>query len=335
MYRAFAGESMSRAFLTGAAGFAGSFLTELLLRRGDRVCGLVQPGTSTAYLQAAQAGPDAARLELVSGDLLDRQELRTIVGDWQPDAIYHLAGQASVRRSLDDPAETFRVNVLGTQAVLEAARAACRLRMLLVSSADVYGVACEGGHAVAEDAPLFPLSPYASSKAAAEALARRAAQEDGLEIVTVRPFPHTGPRQSPQFVFPSLARQVAEIRVGLRPPRLEVGNLDARRDLGDVRDTVRGYWLAMEWGKPAAVYNICTGQAPSVREVLDRLIRLAGASLEVVVERDRLRSADVDALIGNGAHFRTETGWAPTHSLDDTLRDLLAYWEAESIGNRA
>jgi GDP-4-dehydro-6-deoxy-D-mannose reductase len=320
---------MSRAFVTGAAGFAGSYLTEALLARGDQVCGLVQPGSSVANLAAAQQGPRADMLTLVSADLRDAEPLRAALRDWQPEQIYHLAGQASVRRSMDDPAETFGTNVLGTQALFEAAaRAPGRPRILLVSSADAYGSSGEGGRAVREEDPLLPLSPYASSKAAAEWLGRRYAQAAGLSIVRVRPFPHTGPRQSAQFVFANLARQAAEIRAGLRPARLVVGNLEARRDLGDVRDVVRAYLLALEQGEAGTAYNICTGQTASVREVLDMLLRLVGKPVEVAVEPERLRSSDLANLVGNGDAFRQRTGWAPAIPLAQTVRDLLAYWDA-------
>ena len=319
---------MSRAFVTGAAGFAGSYLTEALLVRGDEVCGLVQPGTSVAHLEAAQHGPNAARLHLIEGDLLDPGGMLAAVQEWQPDHLYHLAGQASVRQSLEDPSETFRINVLGTQHLLEAAcRLANRPRVLLVSSADVYGASAEGGRAVTEQDPLLPLSPYGSSKAAAEWLGRRYANTSDLSLVLVRPFPHTGPRQTPQFVFPSLARQLAEMRVGLRPLRLQVGNLEARRDLGDVRDVARAYIVALERGESGAVYNICSGQTPSIREVLVYLMALVGTEIEIAVEPDRLRAADLEVLTGNDEAFRRRTAWTPEIPLAQTLQDLLAFWE--------
>jgi GDP-4-dehydro-6-deoxy-D-mannose reductase len=318
-----------RAFVTGAAGFAGSFLSEYLLTSGREVFGLVQDRRNVANLAQALAGERAVSLHLVEGDLGDEAVLRDAVREIRPDEVYHLAAQSSVRRSIEDPAETFRVNVRGTWAVLEAARgAACRTRVLYVGSADAYGESARAGRPLEEIDPLLPVSPYGSSKAAAEAIARRYGEEHGLHVVRVRPFPHTGPRHAPHFVYPDLARQLCEIRAGRRAARIQAGHLDVRRDLSDVRDVVAAYVLALERGEPGGVYNVCSGRSASVREVLQALMVLGGVTAEVIVQADRLRPHDLDALNGNCQAFQTCTGWAPRIPLETTLRDLLNYWEA-------
>ena len=318
-----------RAFVTGAAGFVGSHLTDLLLDRGREVFGWVLDHRDIGNLEAALAGGHGPRLHLVEGNLSDEIGLAGAVRDIRPDEVYHLAAQPSVRLSTEDPAATFQINVLGTQALLEAVRrTACRPRILYVGSAEAYGESARGAATLTEACPLLPLTPYGSSKAAAEQMALRYVTEHGLHLVRVRPFPHTGPRQAPQFVYPDLAKQLCEIRAGHRPPCLHVGNIEVRRDLSDVRDVVAAYLLALERGEPGAVYNVCCGHVISVREALAILIALAGIQVEVVVRRDRLRPHDLEVLGGSNRSLCERTGWEPRTSLETTLRDLFAYWQA-------
>jgi GDP-4-dehydro-6-deoxy-D-mannose reductase len=322
---------MTRAFVTGAAGFAGSYLTEHLLACGREVFGLVLDRADVSNLAQALAGERAAALHLVEGELCDERVLADLVRDSRPDEIYHLAAQSSVRRSLEDPALTFQVNVLGTQAVLEAAcRGANRARILCVGSADAYGESARAGRRLEEGDPLLPVSPYGSSKAAAEEIARRYGAERGLHVVRVRPFPHTGPRHSAQFVYPDLARQLCEIRAGRRAARIEIGHAEVRRDLSDARDVAGAYVLSLERGEAKAVYNVCSGRSISVREALQIMMDLSGVSAEVIVQADRLRPHDLETLEGSSRALRARTGWDPRVPLETTLRDLLAYWEARS-----
>jgi GDP-4-dehydro-6-deoxy-D-mannose reductase len=316
-----------RVLLTGVAGFAGSHLAERLLAEGAEVWGLVADPRETGNLADCLAGPGASRLTLVGGDLLDLPLLGRLLGEARPDQVYHLAALSSVRHSLGNPTETFRVNVLGTRALLEAVRewGGCP-RILLVGSAEAYGESAAAAAPLTESDPLLPVSPYGVSKAAAERLACRYGQEAGLPIVRVRPFPHTGPRHAPVFVFPDLARQVAEAEAGRRPPRLEVGDLTVRRDLTDVRDMVEAYTVALTRGEAGSVYNLCSGRVVSLREALDSLLRLAGIPIEVVVCGERLRPHDLPVLAGSNRKFCDRTGWSPTHSLESTLQDLLDYW---------
>jgi GDP-4-dehydro-6-deoxy-D-mannose reductase len=319
----------TRALVTGAAGFAGSHLTDLLLEREREVWGLVPAGERLDNLAEALGGPAASGFHRLDGDLLDAERLAEAMEEFRPDEVYHLAAQASVRQSLADAAATFRVNVLGTETLLEAIRRGpARPRVLVVSSAEAYGESAREEVCLQEAQPLLPVSPYGSSKAAAEQVAARYGREHGLDVRVVRPFPHTGPRQSPQFVCPDLARQIQEIRLGRRPPRLEVGNLEVRRDLSDVRDTVAAYMAAVSRGASGETYNVCSGRAPRLGEVLDTLIALAGVRVEVAVRAERLRPQDLPTLCGSPAKLAARTGWRAERPLEATLQALLDYWQA-------
>jgi GDP-4-dehydro-6-deoxy-D-mannose reductase len=247
-----------------------------------------------------------------------------------PDAICHLAAQSSVGASWSSPTATYEVNTLGALNVIEAALACTRPpRVLLVSSAEVYGRVRPEELPIREDHPFAPLSPYAASKAAAELIGVEAWLGRGLEVVRARPFNHTGPGQRPDFVVPALARQVAAAAAsGTRV--LETGNLDARRDISDVRDVVRAYRDLLDRGAPGQVYNVCRGEAVSIEDVARRLLALAGLDLEIVIDPARMRPADVPELRGAAGRVRAETGWVPSIPLDQTLADVLAYWQERS-----
>jgi GDP-4-dehydro-6-deoxy-D-mannose reductase len=316
-----------RAFVTGIGGFAGSHLAELLLAQGVEVHGLVIDQRAVENLDQCLGGDSAQRLHLIEGDLLDERLLELALREIQPDRIYHLAALSSVRQSMEEPAVTFRVNVLGTQTLLEAVRAAgCQPRILSVGSAEAYGESARGQEPLSEDQPLLPITPYGSSKAAAEAVACRYVAEFGLDIVRVRPFPHTGPRHAVHFVFPDFARQVVEIEAGVREPVIHTGSLEVRRDITDVRDIVRAYRLALERGQSGMAYNVCSEAVYSLQDVVNCLRTQTSVAVEVVTERSRLRQHDLPMLAGSCRRFRGRTGWTPEIPLDRTLGDLMAYW---------
>lgn len=320
-----------RALVTGVAGFAGSHLAELLLARGAEVYGLVVSGGSLENLDEIRDDPQRdGHLHLVEGDIGQEDLLFRLMAEVRPDQVYHLAAVSSVRRSLQDPVETFQVNTLGTRNVLEAIRrAGASPRILVVSSAEAYGESANLPRPLREDDPLLPVSPYGASKAAAESVASRYASQEGLEIIRVRPFPHTGPRHAPSFVFPDWARQLAEVEAGRRPPRLNVGNLEVRRDLSDVRDVVAAYVMALERGENRAVYNVCAGRVFSLREVLEVLIGLARTEVEVVIDPARLRPHDIHVLSGTPQALHACTGWEASIPLVRTLDDLLVHWRKQ------
>lgn len=297
-----------RAFVTGARGFVGTWLVSHLQDQGDEVVAVDRE------IDVAHGG-----------------ELSAALADAAPDAVFHLAALTHVGRSWSDPEEVFQVNALGTLHLLEAARA-CRPtppRVLLVSSAEVYGALSEEALPATEETALAPVSPYAASKVAAEFLGVQAHLAHGLRVIRVRPFNHIGPGQGPGFVVPSLASRIVEARRSHRHT-LPVGNLDARRDLTDVRDVVRAYRLLVERGTPGEVYNVCSGRAVSITELAHRMLELAGADLELVLDPELVRPVDVPVVCGDPTKLRTATGWMPSFGLDQTLADVLEDWETRA-----
>lgn len=273
--------------------------------------------------------PGSGRLQVREANIVDGESLVAAISDIRPDWVYHLAAVSSVRQSLEDPAEAFQVNTVGTRNLLEAVRCiGITPRILVVSSAEAYGDSANLGRPLREEDPLLPVSPYGASKAAAEAVASRYVREFNLEIIRVRPFPHTGPRHSPQFVFPDWARQMAEAEDGRRPPHLHVGNLDVRRDISDVRDVVAAYQLALERGVAGAVYNVCSGRVYTLRDVLQVLTGLSRLEVEVRAEPERLRPQDLRVLVGTPQALHACTGWEAATPLRQTLEDLLTYWRS-------
>ena len=329
------GEASLKALVTGVAGFAGSHLADLLISEGIDVYGLVMPGGSLENLHEVWGDPlRADRLRLVEADIADGESLAGTMEEIRPDHVYHLAAASSVRQSLEDPGETFRVNVLGSRNLFEAIRrAAIRPRVLLVSSAEAYGESAHLPRPLQEDDPLLPVSPYGASKAAAEAVAYRYSADFGLDVIRVRPFPHTGSRHAPHFVFPDFARQVVEIEAGIREPVIRTGSLEVRRDITDVRDMVRAYWLALARGESGAVYNLCSEAVHSLREVVDLLCAQTSLAVTVVTAPERLRPHDLAVLAGNNRRFRDQTGWVPMIPLARTLGDLVAYWRIRLRGS--
>jgi GDP-4-dehydro-6-deoxy-D-mannose reductase len=259
-------------------------------------------------------------------DIGDARMLTEAVVAARPDAICHLAAQASVGASWSDAAGTFAVNALGVVHLVGAAAACARVpRLLLVSSAEVYGTVAPADLPLVEDRPFAPASPYAASKAAAELIGLQAWLGRGMEVVRARPFNHTGPGQRPDFVVPSLARQVVDIRRhGLSA--LLGGNIEVRRDISDVRDVVRAYRLLLEHGAPGAVYNVCRGESVAIAEIAERLLRIEGIDVPVRVDPDRVRPVDLPDLRGSSERLTVATGWTPRYSLDETLAEVLTYW---------
>lgn len=257
------------------------------------------------------------------GDVTDAVSVRDQVRAAAPQCVYHLAALSHIGASWDSPQQVFRVNAEGTLNVLRACLAAGVERVLVVGSADVYGAVAEEDLPITEDAPLRPLTPYGASKVAADFLALQAYLGEGLGTIRVRAFNHTGPGQSEEFLVPSIARRVVEAeRTG--QGRVEVGSLDAVRDFTDVRDVVVAYRMLQERGEPGEVYNVCSGVHLSVREVAQRLLALAGVSLELVVDPRLVRPVEVPRLVGDNSKLRRATGWEPRIPLDQTLRDVLA-----------
>jgi GDP-4-dehydro-6-deoxy-D-mannose reductase len=312
--------------VTGGAGFAAGHLLDLLTSPGGgapaaRVLAWHRPG-------GHPPPPRAGAIEWTGVDLLDDAAVMRAIAAAPPDQVYHLAGATHQGKSFAQPADVLRVNAMGTDHLLRAlARHAPSARALVTSTGFVYA---PGELAASEDAPLKPASPYALSKLVQELIAQHAGATTSVEVIVCRPFNHLGPGQNADFFAPNFARQVAAIARGTAPPILKVGNLTARRDLTDVRDVVRAYTMLMASGRPGDVYNVCSGEAHAVRDVLDGLIALSGIHVDVEVSPELLRPVDQPLLLGTRDRIQAAVGWTPAIPLEGTLRDLLAEWNAKS-----
>jgi GDP-4-dehydro-6-deoxy-D-mannose reductase len=306
--------------VTGAAGFAGSHLVELLARDGVDVAGWYRPGNSVLPRLGG-------RWQAV--DLLDRAAVRSALAALRPARVYHCAGAAHVGRSWATTTATLAVNVRATHHLIEGLREEhIDATMLIPSSAMVYAPA---DRPLREDDRIGPASPYALSKLAQELVGMD--NPGGPRVMIARAFNHLGPRQSPEFAASGFARTIAQIELGHRRPEVEVGNLDARRDLTDVRDTVRAYRLILERGLPGRRYNVCTGHAVAIRALLDLLLAKARVPVRVTIDRTRLRPNDVPLVVGDPERIQRELGWQPQRSLEQSLEDLLRFWR-ESLGDQ-
>ena len=310
----------SPVLITGATGFAGSHLVESLAG----TAGVVGWGRSSP-------SPEFARLaEWTVIDLLDRDRVQRELATLRPAAIFHLAGSPQVAESWRDSTTPLAGNVLATAHLFDAIRRAeLRCRVLVTGSATIYA---PSESPLKESDPLAPTNPYAISKLAQEQLALRAASEDGLEIVMVRAFNHTGPRQSPAFVAPSMARQIALIEAGRAEPVMRVGNLQSLRDFLDVRDIVRAYTALMERGKAGEIYNVGSGTGRRIQSLLDALRSRSRVPVHVEADPQRLRPIENTAVIADASRLRDQTGWQPEISFDSMLDHLMEYWRHEVSG---
>jgi len=311
-----------RAFVTGIAGFAGSHLAEHLLGAGYEVGGLSLPEGGTRNIEGI-----LPHLRLYLGSLEDTGWLRGVLAEARPDYVFHLAAQAAVPQAWASPGPTLVNNIVGELNLIEALLALdMRPRLLIIGSADEYGLVRPDELPVRETNPLRPNNPYSVSKIAQDYLGYQYYLSHQLPVVRLRPFTHIGPRQGPGFVSADFARQIAEAEAGLRPAVLRVGNLTARRDFSDVRDIVRAYALALERGEAGEVYNVGSERSHSIQEVLEILLGLSRVPLQVEPDPARLRPSDVPEIVSDCSKFRERTGWQTTYTLEESLRDVLEYW---------
>jgi GDP-4-dehydro-6-deoxy-D-mannose reductase len=297
---------VSVSLVTGARGFAGSHLVDLLRARGERV---------TAW----------GREDV---DLLDAAAVTRAIAVLQPATVYHCAGVSHVGDAFKTVRDTFAANVLGTHHLLDALRiSGVRARVLITGSSLVYR---QSDRPLRETDPTGPATPYAVSKLAQEMLGQRALTEDRQDVLFSRSFNHTGPRQSASFSASSFARQIALIEEDLAPAEIAVGNLEAGRDVHDVRDTVRAYAAIADRGQPGRIYNVCAGRVFKIRDVLERLVGLSRVRVTLRDDPDRYRPNDNPVLVGDRGRIEDELGWIPEIPLDRTLADLLDYWRKEA-----
>lgn len=304
---------MKRLLVTGVRGFVGKAVARLVA-----------------------CDPELAAWQLLDApetlDLRDPAAAATLVGNSPPDGVIHLAAQSFVPEAFRDPTTTLQTNILGTLNLLQALQATnFAARVVYVGTGDVYGLVADDALPVAETHPALPRNPYAVSKLAAEALCRQWVMTESMDIVLARPFNHIGRGQSDQFVVSDFARQVAAIRRGLRPPIVEVGDIDVTRDFTDVDDVVRAYFALLDNGSSGEVYNVCSGSERSVRSLLERLAELAGVQMSIEPDERRMRRSEQRRMCGDPSKIREATGWQATTPLDESLAAMLEYWESEVV----
>ena len=309
-----------RIFITGATGFAGSHLVEQLLATGHELFTLVHQATSHQTLHPH------TKLTPISGDLLSPESLTAALAVAKPDVVYHLAGQAYPGRSWQQPGLTLSVNSVGTANLLQAVVQYGRPRVLIVTSAEIYGEIDADSLPITEKTQPAPRHPYGVSKWMAGLLAPLFWERYQLPVVEARPFNHIGPRQALGFVVPDFASQLASIKKGKQPNRITVGNLAAMRDFTDVRDVALAYMMLAEKGQPGDAYIICSGRPVKIETILEKLIELSDVDVAVEIDPERMRPSDTPCLYGSFSKLQAQTGWQPRINLEASLADILADW---------
>lgn len=304
---------MKRILVTGAEGFVGSHLTKIL----KESLNIIIP---TCFPLLKPRRGKFINLDITSIDMV-----REVIKAHHPDIIFHLAAVSSVARSFIDRQFTYNTNVIGTVNLLEAAQSLNKkIKFIFVSTCEVYG----GGENLKENAPIVLKNPYAVSKYAGELICKDYANSD-IESIILRPFNHTGPGQSDNFVVPSIARQIAEIERGKRIPLIELGNIEIRREFMDIMDVVIAYKLAIEKSITPDIYNISSNKSHSLFEVIELFKKLTKVNFEIRTNPSLLRKNDIPVLSGNGGKFMQLTGWIPKIKLEKTIEDTLNYWRAK------
>ncbi len=310
---------MKKAYITGISGFAGSFLAELLLQKGYLVGG--------TYISDNIQNLDAIRkdLSLDRVNLLEPEQIKKSLHKFSPDIVFHLAALTSPAESFKSPDKVFTNNITAQINLLESVRKSdISPRILITSSAEVYGLISEKDLPISEKTELRPGSPYAVSKIAQDYLGFQYFLSYGMDIVRIRPFNHIGPRQTEQFVVASFAKQIAEIEKK-REGKIMVGNLEAKRDFTDVRDMVKAYEVVANAGIPGEVYNVGSGKSHKISEVLNTLLGFSSRQIDVEVDPSKLRPSDVPDIRSDN-HRVEGLGWKPEIGLEKTLKDTLDYW---------
>jgi GDP-4-dehydro-6-deoxy-D-mannose reductase len=314
-----------RTLITGADGFVGRHLSQLLLEKGHAV-------TGTFFKDLPKTAP--SELSWQRCDIRDANEVADIIRTVEPEQIFHLAAYSSPAQSFHHAREVHETNFGGTFNLLEAVRVhSPKSRVLVVGSSQCYGRVKESELPVTEDHPFNPESPYAVSKAAADLLAYQYFCSNSLHIIRARPSNHTGPGQSADYVCSDFAKQAAEIELGLRKPEISVGNLDVERDFSDVRDVAKAYDLMLEIGKSGEAYNVGSGTFVSLRAVIDAVTSLSSRKITITVRESRKRSGEASRFFVSNQKI-VELGWNLHHPLRETLAALFRYWLDHSMGFR-
>jgi GDP-4-dehydro-6-deoxy-D-mannose reductase len=311
-----------KVLITGIEGFAGSHLAELLLGEGWEVFGIKHPESSFENIAFLS---DSIHVEQM--DINQLEQVQNEIQKVEPEAIIHLAAFSRVGLSWQSRTYTYKTNILATANLLEAAAELnAPPRLLMISSAEVYGPLPESRMPIREDCPMNPVNPYAVSKASVELIMHQFMTENtALNWKIVRPFNHTGPRQTSGFVCSDFAQRVAQIEAGIAEPEIKVGNLNALRDFSDVRDIARSYKLLIE-SDNRKTYNVCSGRAYSIQGILDMLLRMSKIKITVSVDEKKLRPIDTPVIVGDNTRIKEDLGWEPRIPFEKTLNDLLEYW---------
>jgi GDP-4-dehydro-6-deoxy-D-mannose reductase len=317
-----------RALITGGYGFVGRHLSQHLVKCGDDV--------AMTYMRGRDENPEDINpndvqvpkvVQSLALDVTDRNAVNEVISLLKPDAVYHLAALTFIPECENEQEGLFQVNTQGTINLLEAIHEySAETRFLLASSAEVYGEPIPGSLPLTEASVMRPVSSYGVTKAAADCAAFKFSFRERVHTIRVRAFPHIGPGQNARFSISGFAKQLAEIKLGQREPKVYVGNLEAKRDFCDVSDVVRGYREALLNGKRGEAYNLCSGKSVEIGEVLNMLIKITGVDVEVVVDPERVRPVDIADAFGSYEKAQRDFGWKPRIGLEATLHSLFAYW---------
>jgi len=295
----------------------GGYLREFLKSRRFDVWG-------TAYPERPQHSLEENLFHL---DIRSERDIFKCINRAKPDWVFHLAAVSNVRHSWERRKETFETNLLGTSNLFEAVRRyAPRARVLFVSSSDVYGAERSSNQPLDEKAEVLAMNPYAYTKLSGELLSEFYTRVENLDIVITRPFPHTGPGQSADFVCSDWAYQIARIEKGDGKPEIKVGDISVQRDFTDVRDVVKAYAILLEKGKRGEIYNICSGKSYSLESILHMLLSFSSQSIEIRVDSQKMRKTEIPVLVGDNRKIKSELSWKPTIPMEKSLRELLDFW---------
>lgn len=305
-----------KALITGITGLAGSYLAELLVKKGYKVVGI------DLDINVDNIKGIIEKIKLQECDIRQKKIVTDIIKDIKPDLIFHLAG---ITRGLLP--ELYQTDVIGTMNVFEAVKALRINPLILVTGSSAeYGLVYPHENPISEQNSLRPVTPYGVSKTAQSMLGFQYFKNYGLKIIRTRAFNNTAPRERSAFVCSNFARQIAEIEKGIKKPIVYVGNTKSIRDFTDTRDVVRAYYLVFKKGRVGDVYNVCSGKGYPIQSILDMLLKMSKMKIKLKHQKSRMKEYDVPEQIGNYSKIRKATGWSPKIQMEKTLKDLLEYW---------
>ncbi len=317
------GESRMKSLVIGGAGFVGAYLVRHLKNDLNHQVVVTKMPNEELNIE----GIDMGEIEVLNLNILQKQEIETLLKEIKPDYIFHLAAQSSVSVSWKNPSLTIDVNIKGSTNLLEVLKDLdFKPRTLLIGSGEEYGHIREGEIPINENNNTRPGNIYAATKACQNMIGKIYADAYGLNVIMVRAFNHIGPNQTPIFVVADFCKQVAEIEAGHQEPVIRVGNLSAARDFTDVRDVVRAYAMLVEKGQPGETYNVGSGKAIPISQILEMIVNKSAAQIQVMVDEKKLRPVDVPIIEADITKLQKITGWQKEIDLEETIQDTLNYW---------